>query len=361
MSRSRWTSFFSRRATNASLSPCLATLETTGHSDVARSTLGMLLDKRTMKLISSAPFRHRPTILVCFAVICFCADRAAARSPISLEVLRRAGYGSVELIKLGHNQLLVPTEINGKKVKLLLDTGWGTDGITIGMKPSAFEITPEKGGGMALTAGGSRVPMGRGTARSVVMGNVQIQATPIYFGGFTGSGFVGRGFLQKMSAVIDLTNLRLYLRPPGKGRRVDLGPALAGIGMAHAPISDLQGTSVVNVEVNGVATQMALDTGAQFTTLDARFAKAARAHGWGRRGAYSVDAAGVMTPSDFAGTKTFKIEGVPIQTPVVFLTKFAGYDLTRGKMSGLLGLDVIGMNWGIIDVAQQKFYFTQAK
>ena len=29
-------------------------------------------------------------------------------------------------------------------------------------------------------------------------------------------------------------------------------------------------------------------------------------------------------------------------------------------MVGVLGLDVLGLNWGIIDVAQQKFYFVKA-
>ena len=96
------------------------------------------------------------------------------------------------------------------------------------------------------------------------------------------------------------------------------------------------------------------------TVLDTRFAKLASTKGWGRRNMYSVDAAGVMSPADFAGPKTFKIERIPIRTPTVFLSTFAGYDLTHGKMVGVLGLDVLGLNWGIIDVAQQKFYFVKA-
>jgi predicted aspartyl protease len=313
-----------------------------------------------MNLVFSAPVGRRFTILVWLVVVVLSAGGAAARSPISLDVLRRAGYGSVDLMKCGQNQLCVAAQINGRKVTLLLDTGWGSDGISVRMNPSDLGITPEKGGIVALTVSGAQMPMGRGTARSVVMGNVQVQGTPIYFGRVAGSGFLGRGFLKRNNAIIDLTNLRLYLRP-GKGRRVDLGPALTTIGMTRVPFFDLQGTYVVNVEVNGLPTKMALDTGAQFTTMDVRFAKAASARAWGRRDMFSIDAAGVLTPSDFAGTKSFKIEGVPIRTPTVFITKFAGYDLTRGKMSGLLGLDVIGMNWGIIDVAQQKFYFTQAR
>jgi hypothetical protein len=31
------------------------------------------------------------------------------------------------------------------------------------------------------------------------------------------------------------------------------------------------------------------------------------------------------------------------------------------ELVGLLGLDVIGLNWGIIDFGRQNFYFTGAK
>jgi hypothetical protein len=303
---------------------------------------------------------RRLTVLLCLAVTCLCAGDAAARSPISLDVLQRDGYGSVKLTKGGANQLYVPAEINGRKIELLLDTGWGSDGITVGLSPSALHIAPEKGVQMGLSVNGTRTLMGHGTAQSVVMGNVCVQNTKIYFGRFAGSGFLSHGFLKRSNAIIDLTNLRLYLRPAG-GRRINLGPALTSVGLAEAPIIDgPDGSFVLNVEVNGVPAQMALDTGAQASMLDSRFAKVASTKGWGRRHVYQEDVAGILSPADLAGTKTFKIEGTPIRTPTVFLARFAGYDLTHGKMVGVLGLDVIGLNWGIVDLAQQKFYFAKA-
>ncbi len=193
------------------------------------------------------------------------------------------------------------------------------------------------------------------------MGNVHVENTEVNFGRLPEFGVLGHGFLKRSGAIIDLTNLKLYLRAPGGGRRVNLSPALTSMGLAEAPILDAPGgRAVVNVEVNGVPTQMALDTGSQLSELDIRFAKMARTKGWGRRHVVEEDAAGVLSPADFAGTKTFKIEGIPIRTPTVLLERFAGYDLTQGKMVGLLGLDVIGLNWGIIDFAQQKFYFARA-
>jgi hypothetical protein len=314
-----------------------------------------------MNLSSPPTVGRYLTILSFLAVMAFSGHRAAARSPISLDVLQRDGYGSVGLITEGQNRVYVLAEINGHKVRLLLDTGWGTEGITVGMNPSALNIVPEKGVGWAVSVSGAHVPFAHGTAQSVVMGNVSIRGTPIYFGRVSGEGVVGRGFLKRNNAVIDLTNLRLYLRPPGKGRRVDLAPALTALGMAKAPFFDApHGNFVLNVEVNGVPTRMILDTGAQATMIDGRFAKMARAKGWGRD-VISTDAAGVTSKADFTGPKTFKIDGIPIRTPVVVLDRFVAYEQSGGNIAGLLGLDVIGMNWGIIDVAQQKFYFVPAK
>ncbi|MEO6782140.1 MAG: pepsin/retropepsin-like aspartic protease family protein [Bradyrhizobium sp.] len=315
-----------------------------------------------MNLIFPAPIERRFVILLCLAATSFWAGHAAARSPISLEALRRDGYGSVDLMNDGRNRLYVPAEINGKKIRLLLDTGWGSSGISVGIDPSELHIVPEKGVQTTITANGVRVAEGHGMARSVVIGNVRIENTQISFGQFSDFGFIGHAFLKKCGAIIDLTNLRLYLRPPGAGRRVNLSPALTAIGLAEVPFfNSPHGGFVLNVEVNGVPTQMALDTGAQISVLDIRFAKEASAKGWHRRHVYTVDAAGVWSPADFAGTKTFKIEGIPIRTPTVFLARFAGYDSSRGKIVGVLGLDVIGLNWGIIDFAQQKFYFARAK
>jgi predicted aspartyl protease len=285
-----------------------------------------------------------------------------AKSPISLDVLRRDGYGSVQLVKSGANRLMVPAEINGKRLSLLLDTGFGTPGIAVSLNPAALHITPEKGVGLGQSVSGAVTKVGHGTAQSVVMGNVQIKGAPIFFGSFGTAGYVGRGFLRTNSAIIDLTNLRLYLRPPGKGRRVDLASALKSVGMAEVPFGEMvRGDFLINVEVNGIPAKMVLDTGAQVTVLDTRFAKQASAAAWGRTNIRGVDAVGRVVPADFAGTKSFRIGGVPIKTPVVEITNFPVYSSSGGKIVGLLGLDLLGMNWGIIDFGQQKLYFAQAR
>lgn len=74
-----------------------------------------------------------------------------------------------------------------------------------------------------------------------------------------------------------------------------------------------------------------------------------------------IDVAGVVSAADFAGTKALAIGGIPVRAPTVLVTNFAPYAASGGKLVGLLGLDVIGQNWGIIDFGRQKFYFARAK
>ena len=62
--------------------------------------------------------------------------------------------------------------------------------------------------------------------------------------------------------MIDLHNLRLYLRPPGTGRRAVLGPAMRGAGLAEIPFTITgNALAVVNAEINGATGAMIVDTG----------------------------------------------------------------------------------------------------
>ena len=82
-------------------------------------------------------------------------------------------------------------------------------------------------------------------SKAVIMGNVRLTDVPLYFLNFVGlrnsdkimgtgslnpllrvgaRGLITNGFLRATSAIIDLPNLKLYLRPPGTGRRAPSGP-----------------------------------------------------------------------------------------------------------------------------------------
>ena len=63
------------------------------------------------------------------AAICLLAVTSHAR--VSLEALRRDGYGMVELERPEPNMLTVAATINGRKARLIIDTGWADEGITV--------------------------------------------------------------------------------------------------------------------------------------------------------------------------------------------------------------------------------------
>ena len=171
---------------------------------------------------------------------------AQARSPINLDVLKRDGYGVVQLFQVRENVLTVNAVINGQKVKLELDTGFG-GGLGLDSHSSGVEIATQGEARKGMGVSGKSIETKRAVAKTVSMGNVQLTDVPLEVGAFNAweeersrkfafendmvndmvtqrspAGFIGRDFLRTNSAVIDLANHLLYLKPPGKGKRAQL-------------------------------------------------------------------------------------------------------------------------------------------
>jgi hypothetical protein len=307
---------------------------------------------------------------------------AQARSPINLDVLKRDGYGVVQLFQVRENVVTANAVINGQKVKLELDTGF-SGGIGLDTHLAGINIATQGEARKGMGISGKTIETRKGMAQTVTMGNVQLTDVPVEIGAFnawgeersrrfvsslsfdndianvtSAAGFIGRDFLRTNSAVIDLPNHLLYLKPPGKGKRAQLSGALAAVGMAEAPITD---GNRVDVEINGVAAKMIVDTGAVASLLDSRFAAKANARGYGSTHMEFSDIAGVKSRIDFAGLGNFKIAGIPARSSTATVQTFSFYSASGGKIVGLLGIDFLGQNWGIIDFGQQKLYFAKAK
>jgi predicted aspartyl protease len=282
----------------------------------------------------------------------------AHAAAISLDVLQRDGFGMVEIKRPQPNVLTVIAEINGRKVRLIVDTGWGSDGIS--MDSGLFNAAgmPTEGSGeFGRSASGKDLgEVKRVRAERVVIGNVEIKNVPLYVGSFralrneqfrrqtAAEGFIGAGFLQ------------LYLRPPGTGRRAVLGPALRGAGLAEVPFEVTGHNCLVEVEINEFAGTMFLDTGASLAGLDSRVAPKIKASAYKSRAGF-IDAAGVISQTELAKLRSFKIGGVPARASDIRMGKYGFYVDTRGKVIGLLGMDILGPNGTIIDFGAKKLYF----
>ena len=303
-------------------------------------------------------------LLLLQSAICLLPVTASAR--ISLEALRRDGYGMVELQRPEPNTLTVAATINGRETRLIVDTGWSDEGITVKgdfEKVLRSPVQAVKEAGRSVTGralGGLR----KGVADTVVMGNVQMRKVPIIFGAIGGlqhphhhleaAGFIGSGFLSTCSAIIDLHNLRLYLRPPGTGRRAMIGGALKAQGLAEVPFTILKAHCLVRVEINGAPGIMFVDTGATFASVDERFSPQMRKR---MSRVTMIDAAGAEAQTKLTNLGSFRIAGVNVRAPDLRIGRFAFYDSSGGKLIGLLGMDILGTNGTIIDFGQKKLYF----
>jgi len=328
-------------------------------------------------------------ILCCLSTTGLYLSAAQARSPLHLEAIQRDGYGVVELKQPTPNEFFVEGTINGHGVRLILDTGFCSDHITMANTSARLLRTapqPIKGKAYGVT-GKAIEQLSNGTADSLVLGNVQVSGTTLYFGSFgflnaprggglwytdgfldnqravrrDADGFLGLGFLQTCAAIIDLPNRRLYLKPPRTGRTPQLGPALKSVGFSEAPFELKNVGLVVNAQINGIPGKMIIDTGAYLSVVDSRFAAQAKLNEYKATNVIMRDAAGVEMRPDWADPSSFKVGGVETSHPKLQVDLMGFYLPTGGKVIGLLGMDFIGQSWGIIDFGQHKLYFSATR
>ena len=291
----------------------------------------------------------------------------AAAAVVSLDVLQRGGYGAVQIDRPRPNVLTIKAEVDGRNVSLLIDSAW-------------------TGQGIGLHGGGS------GKAQRVTIGNVQLADVPLgavnldarpnqvsrrYSGA---SGVVGAGFLRACSGIVDLQNLKLYLRPPGKGSRAGIGPGLTASGMAEVPFAPAGPREcLVPVEVNGQSGRMFVDTGSYLAAVDARLAQQIGARPFVTRAGHrrpqtmdefeqitridqhSREVAALVQNAPMTPLQSFKIGGVPVRAPDIRLRKFDFYSPGSTKPIGVLGMDILGSNGAIIDFGGQRLYVLPAK
>lgn len=326
----------------------------------------------------SNPFAWR--IIFLLGALAALAGPARAQL-VSLDVLKGSGYGVVPIDRPMPNILSVKARVNGHEVRLIVDTGCESVSLRRSLLPSLGLKTTAHPKKIFGVSGKSEDSARMGTADSVQVGNVALTGVPITFtdlgvfnavsqqtitGSFIrlprlqeGDGFLGADYLSACSAVIDLQNLRLYLRAPGTGRRTDLGPGLRGVGMTEIPFSNPhRNRYYVKAEVNGVSGQMMLDTG-DYLTILAAGAPGLKLEGFSSR-LQTIDVTGAASRVSRVALRSFRVGDflVPTNEPVLLQSLSLG---TESRLLGLLGMDVIGRNAGIIDCGQRKLYLIRPR
>lgn len=307
--------------------------------------------------------RHRGVAVLIALLIAAAIDAAV----VSLDVLQRDGYGAAEIRRPRPNVLTVMADIDGRRMSLLIDSAWTGEGI-------------------GLHAGQN------GQAARVMIGNVQLANVPLSAVNLdarpnqvprrvTGAGgVVGAGFLRACSAIVDLQNLKVYLHPPGKGARADVGPGLTGSGMVAVPFAAAGPREcLVAVEVNGHPGKMFVDTGSYLAAVDTRLSSRINARQIVTRAGHTrpqttdeferitrIDArsrevAALVENAPMTPLRSLTIGGVPARAPDIRLRKFDFYSDAAPKAMGVLGMDILGSNGAVIDFGQQRLYFIPAR
>jgi hypothetical protein len=338
---------------------------------------------------------HALTFAQVVAIICaslLLATAGLAQS-VSFEALQRDGYGMVPLQRPRSNILTVDAEIDGRRARLLVDTGWTGEGVSLhGEALPGLPLAAQPALEFRTSARGDRASgVRKGTAGRVLLGNVQLAQVPVFVGSFArladpvarrahaANGIVGVQFLRTCSAILDLQNLRLYLRPPGKGRRAVISGGLRAAGLAEVPFQQTaQNDCLVPVEVNGFRGNMVVDTGTYHAVIDARLAKI-NARPFGTRRAHprpetsdefqtitridarSREAAAFTSNAPVTPLQSFKIGNVAARAPDIRLAPFGALPREQERTIGLLGIDILGGNGAILDFGERKLYFLPAR
>lgn len=286
-------------------------------------------------------------------------------SQIDLEPLRQDGYGMVRLKRPKPNVLMISGKIDGRKEDLVIDTGWSSDGISLRTDQAApAHPSNDSETGFGFSATGKKMSFARkGRAQRVNLGEVELLQVPLIFASFRlgvgAEGVCGAGFLRTCSAIVDLQNLRLYLKPPGTGHRVVIEKGMRAAGLSETPFFvSPSGGCFVDVEINGARAKMVIDTGASLAGLDSRMAKKIGVLDYHSHTGYT-DAAGAQGEAKLGRLRSFKIGNSNVHVPDIRLAEFGFYPKTQEKVVGLLGIDILGSNGAIIDSDSGCYTFTR--
>lgn len=303
-------------------------------------------------------------LLASFSLFCPLSGKAEQRA-LSLDSLTREGYGYVPIVRPRPELLAVKATLNGQPATLLLDTGFEAIFLRRHWVAQAG-IATEKLPAATLrgTAGSEEGALEKGTLETLRLGNVEIRSVPVFIsrlGAFSdtpksrlrGDGFLGVQFLAACGAIIDLQNLRLYLKAPGQERVADLGPRLRALGMTEIPLARAGLKYLAPTTLNGVSSQLVVDTGALRTLLDARAAGRLGVVSAQRTSARLTDLSGRRFEGQLANLQSFEVGPFAVPGTRVALLENG---LHAGPAAGLLGLSVLGTHGGVIDCGSNKLY-----
>jgi predicted aspartyl protease len=174
-------------------------------------------------------------------------------------------------------------------------------------------------------------------------------------------GLLGSDILRQFGAVVDCGHQMMYLAPKQhSGTNLALADFLADRGFARVPMRiTREGEYEVEATINRRPTRLIVDTGSSFTLLGRQVAAAAGVFSAPVRFAYAT-AGNHLEPLSGGMVKQLTIGSFQMENTDINIANISGAVLHSGveneANSGLLGIDQLSMNFGVIDFGNSTLY-----
>lgn len=316
----------------------------------------MHLSPRTLGVLAAA---------VLVSNVCVC--RAGATLDALGLYLTNNGYGGAQL-RHPENFYHLPIQSNGKTGDLVIDTGSPT---TLIFRSSLNKLN--------LAEFKTRIPVkgafGRGrevygltmlkalSTGNCVLTNVPAEVAPggivSPFGHETSNGLLGVREMTRFSAVLDLHNRLIYLRPSRPNPAVVAGTRSILLRHGYTPVAlstDYFRLRIAGA-VNGISCYFLIDTGAYVTGLDYDFAERTKIQVIPTR--LRAEGLGGSSRTGMAILSSLRIANYELKRAS---TSVVHYDPgligrgTRFEVAGLLGVDYLAKNSAIFDFVTGTMY-----
>ncbi len=298
----------------------------------------------------------------------------------------RVGFAAVQLRRLPPGVCAIDVVIDGRSVRLIVDTGDGIPGIGLTTSTArALKIKTEPSAGTVRGVSGAetlRSERGRAGVVRFAGSMVTLRDVALHVAAFpvleaqlkTGGrlpidGFIGADVLRNCGAIIDLPAQRLYVRAPVEAGAAAPAPEWrpdaglrsgATIEVAMGPDPTLGDPLwVVPVEINSVVATMLVDTGNWATRLSpgqaARFGLQTLGAGQS-----AEDSTGNTVRTERAQPRAFKVGGHTVPaTETLLLGPMGGW--VRDDLVGALGIDTLRACGAVIDCGRGRLYLHRSQ
>ncbi len=265
-------------------------------------------------------------------------------------------YYAAPLTTIGVNEQCVEVKINGKTVRLGVDTGCGRTVLTDACARHLRLDVHDSGHADWGVGGTLRGNSGIALVQSFTLGGHEINRTntilvmpkSAYDPGGDVDGLLGLDFLQLNAAILPIGAGEIILKP-GTTPVAAMADFMAPLGFKAVPLGPGGGTLMITGHLNGTPFRAFLDSGATFTTFRNGFVQTALGHEAVQTNDHEFHGVDGHSMQTFRFTANALEVGGFHLPPTTILAAEKGFLEARG-LDALIGFDLLGLHRAVIDL-----------